>query len=78
MLEQNFKNWKCERCDCFVTIRIFARTELCASIYDIQPSFVTIRIFARTEQKQVPALREERFVTIRIFARTELTMFFYL
>ena len=56
---------------CFVTIRIFARTELTHLKRDVPCCFVTIRIFARTEQKYVAMGTRICFVTIRIFARTE-------
>ena len=37
---------------CFVTIRIFARTEQVIKNLQNYSSFVTIRIFARTEHKK--------------------------
>ena len=57
--------------DCFVTIRIFARTEPMNSYTEYSPSFVTIRIFARTEPATLFLIFDCSFVTIRIFARTE-------
>ena len=56
---------------CFVTIRIFARTEHGNLARVCVLSFVTIRIFARTEQKLLLEKKLAGFVTIRIFARTE-------
>ena len=55
----------------FVTIRIFARTELFLELDIFLESFVTIRIFARTEQFEPLLFDGFGFVTIRIFARTE-------
>ena len=55
----------------FVTIRIFARTELMNKPVDVLYGFVTIRIFARTEHSIIEMLIAISFVTIRIFARTE-------
>ena len=56
----------------FVTIRIFARTELAMVADDINICFVTIRIFARTVLLRFGERRGECFVTIRIFAGTDL------
>ena len=57
--------------ECFVTIRIFARTELKIRDQKQLYGFVTIRIFARTEHSIIERLIAISFVTIRIFARTE-------
>ena len=59
---------------CFVTIRIFARTEQKEITVKAEKGFVTIRIFARTEHDESTAAQEKSFVTIRIFARTELRL----
>ena len=56
----------------FVTIRIFARTELEELPVMDYKSFVTIRIFARTELNVLVFDDESSFVTIRIFAGTDL------
>ena len=56
---------------CFVTIRIFARTEPNKYAKRKRTCFVTIRIFARTEHERYIAETHYCFVTIRIFARTE-------
>ena len=56
----------------FVTIRIFARTELKTKQEAEVVGFVTIRIFARTELRESAPAAKERFVTIRIFAGTDL------
>ena len=56
----------------FVTIRIFARTELDIVVVYVLTCFVTIRIFARTEQSSFWTLTFFSFVTIRIFAGTDL------
>ena len=56
----------------FVTIRIFARTELYKALHHRNMSFVTIRIFARTELNVLVFDDESSFVTIRIFAGTDL------
>ena len=55
----------------FVTIKIFARTELVNGNGQISDRFVTIKIFARTEQILLPYAAKRCFVTIKIFARTE-------
>ena len=56
----------------FVTIRIFARTELIFVIFNPLSSFVTIRIFARTEPEGTSPRILQSFVIIRIFAGTDL------
>ena len=59
------------KCQSFVTIKIFARTEPPDFAKSINSCFVTIKIFARTELKQVFNYDWTSFVTIKIFARTE-------
>ena len=49
---------------CFVTIRIFARTELEELPVMDYKSFVTIRIFARTELTRKEKCHTVSFVTI--------------
>ena len=56
----------------FVTIKIFARTELLFYRCQVKDGFVTIKIFARTELSLQYLRSSLRFVTIRIFARTDL------
>ena len=50
--------------ECFVTIRIFARTELEELPVMDYKSFVTIRIFARTELTRKEKCHTVSFVTI--------------
>ena len=59
----------------FVTIWIFARTELIMLPACFTMSFVTIWIFARTEQIRPNDALILSFVTIKIFARTELLFY---
>ena len=51
----------------FVTIKIFARTELYGVKCGIPFGFVTIKIFARTERIELDVGFTSGFVTIRIF-----------
>ena len=64
--------------DCFVTIKIFARTEPTGQSLCNFSSFVTIKIFARTEPGDFVAYQRICFVTIKIFARTELYCIIFL
>ena len=59
---------------CFVTIKIFARTEPMEEEQKKLSGFVTIKIFARTEHGDDIGFPTDSFVTIKIFARTERLM----
>ena len=56
MLEQNYNLDKVNDAISFVTIKIFARTELGRHQFHVLLGFVTIKIFARTEQKHVKTI----------------------
>ena len=71
MLEQNNKPINRYVSLCFVTIKIFARTERYLVPDVVLDGFVTIKIFARTELQHGNTINFISFVTIKIFARTE-------